>query len=166
MHEWGDKDVDWAGIGAAAEFLGNYCARWGRFRGQTKEKYGTVRFYAIIGQISLHDLIYPRYSYSQFPQWLWTLDLYIIGPVLRTLFGKIWYRWQVFIYRRAYKLALKKWPHLKKEILSGMDHIDLLEGYYAEKLAWTPTKWSNKEKKRFGPELIEIIENLKKNEDT
>lgn len=161
MHYWGDKGVDWKGIDDAAEFLGDYCARWGRFRGQTKEKYGTVRFYTTMGYLSLHSLIFPGYVYSQFPKWLRTLDIYVISPVLRFLFGRIWGKWQVFIYRRAYVLALKKWPHLRKEILRDMDHVDLLDGHEDIKMCWSPIQWNEKDKKRLGPVLIKAIDDLK-----
>lgn len=129
MHLWGDENVDWAGIDSAASFIQKYCNRWGRFGGQAKEKYGTVRFYARIGYLSLHGLVYPGYTYCQFPKWLWTLDIYYISPALQFVFGKLAYRWQTFIYKKAYGLAIQKWPHLKKEILYGADYEELLKEY-------------------------------------
>lgn len=126
MHQWGDKNVDWNGIESAASYLGSYCRRWGRFGGQTKEKFGTVRFYAHFGSLSLHTIIYPGYYYSQFPTWLWKLDIKFIGPILNKLFGKIFFSWQKFIYNKAYQNALKKWPHLKEEILCCADHPEFI----------------------------------------
>lgn len=128
MHDWGDEDVDWAGISQAAEYLGNFCAKWGRFTGQTKEKYGTVRFYANF-HVSLHCLVLPRwcyYKHPKFPKWLWCLDIYYLSPFLNRLPGIHKYRY--FIYRTAYKNALKKWPHLREEILSAADYKELLKG--------------------------------------
>lgn len=36
--------------------------------------------------------------------------------------------WQRFIYRLAYRLAIKKWPHLRKNVLAGADWDEYLEG--------------------------------------
>lgn len=159
-HEWGDEGVDWAGIGNAAEFLGDYCARWGRFRGQTKEKYGSVRFYAHIGHLSLHSLIFPGYVYCQYPNklnWLWKAECRIINPILNKLFGRAYVAWQVFIYKRAYKLAIKKWPHLRDEIMGSADHLELLDDCDDLKMNWHPPAFSEKDKKRLGPRLIEYL---------
>lgn len=134
MHYWGDEGVDWEGISDAADFLGDYCCKWGRFGGDTKEKFGRACFYARFG-LSLHQLIYPRFVYFKhrdFPDWLWKWDIYYISPVLNKLFGKPWAKYQEFIYRKAYEKALAKWPHLKKEILYGADYPELLEGLGCE----------------------------------
>lgn len=122
MHEWGDKEVDWVGIDDAAEYIGVFCRRWARLGGQAKEKYGTVRFYVNFGRVSLHTLVYPGYVYNQFPNWLWSLDCKYIGPTLRFVFGKISFKWQKYIYRKAYFNAIKKWPHLREEILCCADY--------------------------------------------
>ena len=37
-------------------------------------------------------------------------------------------RWQAFVYRQAYKNAIKRWPHLKREILDSADWWEYLEG--------------------------------------
>lgn len=128
MHEWGDKEVDWKGIEDCCYILHTTCARWGRFSGQTKEKYGTVRFYAYLGNISLHSLLYPEYVYSQFKwHWLWKLDIDYISPFLNFCFGKIFYKWQSKVYNHAYQKCLKKYPHLRKEILCCADWSDLIK---------------------------------------
>lgn len=126
MHSWGDKGVDWDGINQAAMYISDFCKTWGRLGGQAKEKYGTVRFYASFGWISLHSLIYPGYVYCQFPRWLWKLDTYGISKVL-SLFERPFVAYQRFIYKKAYTNAVKKWPHLKEEITCAADHQDLLE---------------------------------------
>lgn len=128
MHQWGDPGVDWSGIGDAAEFISSYCKRQGLLGGQSKEKYGTVRFYAHFGYLSLHSIIYPGYMYSQFPKWLWKMDIYYIGPFLRFFFEKPFVWWQKKVYNRAYWKALKKWPHLRAEILCGADRPELIKG--------------------------------------
>jgi hypothetical protein len=127
VHNWSDKSVDWKSINAAAEYIGKYCSIYGRFGGQYKEKYGTVRFYAKFGHISLHTLVYPGYMYSKFPDWLWNLDIMYISKILDFVIGKLFVKWQIFIYKRAYKTAIKRWSHIKPEILLSMDHPELLD---------------------------------------
>lgn len=128
MHTWGDKNVDWIGIGSAADYIGNYCIKWARLGGQTKEKYGTVRFYAQFYPLSLQTLLYPGYHFYQISKWLRPVDEHVIGPVLNFLFGKLFFIWQTHIYRKAYENALKKWPHLREEILCCADHDEYLKG--------------------------------------
>lgn len=36
--------------------------------------------------------------------------------------------WQRFIYRLAYRIAIRKWPHLRQEILNGADWDETLKG--------------------------------------
>lgn len=127
MHMWGDEGVDWEGINNAAEFIHDYCVRWARLGGDYKEKYGRCCFYAKF-DLSLHSLFYPGYAFYQMPEWLVHFDIYVFSPVCYKLgVSKLWHLWQTFIYKRAYKLAIKKFPHLKEEILSGADYRELLE---------------------------------------
>lgn len=125
---WGDEKVDWEGIDLAANYISSYCRRYGRLGGHSKEKYGEIRFDASFGYLSLHTLIYPGYYYSQFPKWLWELDVDYIGPVLQKLFEGLFVKWQKHIYSKAYIKALKKWPHLRSNILCGADWPELIKG--------------------------------------
>ena len=128
MHYWGDEGVDWRGIGDAAEFIHHYCVRWARLGGDWKQKYGSVRFYCQFG-LTLHNLIYPGHYFYRFPKWLTKFDIHWFTPVAAKLkLSWLWYKWQSFIYRQAYKEAIAKWPHLREEILGGADYPELLEG--------------------------------------
>jgi hypothetical protein len=127
-HYWGDSGVDWKGINDAADYLSGYCARWGRFDGQAKEKYGCVRFYVDIGWFSLLTLLFPYYIPRWVPRWVTTVDYRVVQPVLDYLFGGLIRRWQKFIYIRAYKNAMKKWPHLRGEILAHADYPEWIPG--------------------------------------
>ena len=128
MHTWDDKEVDWNGINDAANYLGDYGRKWGRLGGQTKEKYGSIRWYANFGYLTLHTLIYPGYVYSKFPRWLWVLDCKYFGPFLQYFFETKFIGWQIFIYNRAYQNALKKWPHLRAELLCSADYPEYIKG--------------------------------------
>lgn len=127
MHQWGDENVDWKGIDGACRYIGNYCTKYGRMSCYTKEKWGMVRAYTSMGYLSLHSLIYPGYAFNQFPKWLWNLDCYYITKLLYPFSG-LMTRWQIFIYNRAYQGALKRWPHLRAEILVASDYPELIQG--------------------------------------
>ena len=127
MHSWGDENVDWAGIGDSCDILYK-CKTWGRLGGQIKEKYGTVRFYASFGHLSLHTLIYPGHYYIRFPEWLYQLDNKIFTPILNFFFGKLFFWWQKKVYSHYYHVCLKKYPHLAKEILSCAVYPEYIKG--------------------------------------
>jgi hypothetical protein len=130
MHHWGEEGVDWKGIGDAADWIGKQLVRWGRVSvTQSKEKYGTVRVYLHFGWESPHSITHPGYAYSQYPKWLWRLCY--TRPVLwffERVLNRVVIPYQQWLYRLVYKLALKKWPHLKREILDGADYPEFLEG--------------------------------------
>lgn len=132
MHFWGDEGVDWKGIAGAAEYIGERCRRLGRINvTQYKEKYGTVRVYCSFGYYSLHELIWPGYAYKRdyWPHFMWTLDIYFWPNAFKySGLGYLLHKWQKFIYRSSYKRALKKWPHLRKEILCCADFSEFLKG--------------------------------------
>ncbi len=127
MHSWGDSDVDWKGIQDCCDILYKICYKYGRFGGQIKEKYGTVRFYATFST-SLHSLVYPGYVYNQFPDWLWKLDIHYITPFLEKTVGKLVFWYQKKVYNYAYQKCLKKYPHLRDEILCCADYPEFISG--------------------------------------
>ena len=94
-----------------------------------KEKFGTCRVYTHgLGIGSFHQVIYPGYVYNQFPQWLWKLDFAVFHKVLQ--FKPIYWltlKYQAWIYNRAYKKGVAKYPHLRTEILVNADHLELLK---------------------------------------
>lgn len=132
MHMWGDKDFDdWEALDEAADFVSGFCALWARMGGDSKQKYGTVRYYCHFG-LSLHSLIFPKYCYfkhKNFPNWLWRFDInYFQSFCQRTGLQRLWIKWQQKIYREAHKRAIEKWPKIREEILGAPDFAELLEG--------------------------------------
>ena len=120
MHFWGDSFQHFDDVERAAYEIGSFCRRWGRIGVvQTKEKFGTVRVYCSFGLIYLHELLYPGYCYVRGPYWLMTLPLFKHVPTL-------WL--QKRVYRAAYERALKKYPHIREEILHCADWPEYLEG--------------------------------------
>lgn len=125
-HYWGDEGVDWEGINDAAKFIHDYCVKYARLGGDYKEKYGRSMFYAKFG-LSLHKLFYPGHCFYRFPKWLIHFDICYFTPICDKLgITYLWCKWQSFIYRRAYQMAVKKWPHLKEEITCAADYPELL----------------------------------------
>lgn len=144
-HEWGDDWEYWDDLDAAVTFVHNYCKKWGRFSGQSKEKFGTLRFYCNFHH-QLHDLIWPGHPWLRYEHDYWwpnkwmcktfgkklkwfDFNIYIkyFGWVIRSI---RW--WQTKVYTRAYKLAVKKWPHIKEEICCCADFDELLPFYERE----------------------------------
>lgn len=129
MHHWGDEGVDWEGISAAARYIGLGLRKWGRVGVcDYKEKFGTVRVYCSIGWYSLLSVTHPGWMhYGPYPKWLSTFDIYHGHKLVRWMnfFVVPYHKW---LYRRFYKKAIAKWPHLKNEILNSADWHELLKG--------------------------------------
>lgn len=129
MHNWGQEDVDWNGISDAAEYIGLNLRRWGRVgMSQWKEKWGTVRVYCSFGWYQLHSITHPGWVRSVYPQWLWWLDCHYLSRVVGLLNPIVCWL-QARLYTYLYGRALRKWPHLRLEILSGADYPELLQKY-------------------------------------
>ena len=127
MHRWGDENVDWEGIDAAARFIGERLRRWGRVGvHQYKEKWGEVRVYCSFGWSQVHDITHPGHAYGRYPKWLWRLDCRLGWLLARPLNWLVlpFHKW---LYRRTYRQAVKRWPHLRDEILCAADWPELLQ---------------------------------------
>ncbi len=128
MHDWSDESIDWKGINDAAEYIYMYLRRWRVPVRDYKEKFGTVRVYTGLywerGWLLMH-LLKPGHVYWRFPRWLRTVDYWFpthwLNPVIHPF-----YCW---LYIRAYRNALRKWPHLRLEILCGADYSELLSEF-------------------------------------
>lgn len=126
MHSWGDDNVDWDGISEAAYYIGTNLRKWGRVSVRDmKEKWGTVRVYCSFGWYQLHSITHPGYAYSEYPRWLWNLDCTYLSKCM-WLFNWFVVPCQKLLYRYFYKRAVRRWPHLRAEILSSADFPELL----------------------------------------
>lgn len=127
MHDWSGDFPYFQEVGEAADYIGDFCVKWGRIPvTQTKEKYGTVRVYCSFGCWGLHGIVKPQYIYYQWPKWTWPINSFSDKIISKFYFVIIPY--QKFIYRLAYKKALKKWPMIRKEILTCADWDECLKG--------------------------------------
>lgn len=133
-HYWGEPGIDFQGIEKAAQYIDDYLTTYGRVCVlSSKEKWGTVRVYCVFGWSSLPEITHPRQMYKVYPQWLRNI---LYSPFFSRPFSLINYLgipYQKVIYRRAYKKAIKKWPHLIEEILEDADYPELLIGLTNEK---------------------------------
>jgi len=112
----------------AAYFIHQYLVRYGRISvTQSKEKFGTVRVYCMLGYWGFHDLLSPGRVYVNWPRWLYSLDLKYGHAVMQVL-NKLVVPYQKRIYRKAYKKAVEKYPTIRENILCTADFPDLLAG--------------------------------------
>lgn len=128
MHIWdgGSDDIE---IGYAAVYIGRGLKKWGRVSvSDMKEKFGTARVYCRFGWDQVHCITHPGYHFSQYPKWLWTLDCLYFSFVVGYL-NYIVVPYQKWLYTYMYGRALRKWPYLRLEILSGADYPELLGKY-------------------------------------
>lgn len=122
MHYWGDDFKHFRDVEEVAYKIGKFCRRYGRICVmQTKEKYGTARVYCSFDLSDLHGLIWPGYAYVRYKK-LYKLLTFRLFKYVPTLW------WQKRVYREAYKRALKKYPHIREEILCCADFPEHLEG--------------------------------------
>jgi len=130
MHSWGD-DVDWPGIDDACRYIGENLRRWGRVGvTQYKEKYGTVRVYLLggLGWHSFHNITHPGHCFSRYPKWLWSFDCRVGRYIVPFCFNWIIVPYNKWLYRKLYSNMVKKYPHLREEILCMADIDELLKG--------------------------------------
>lgn len=128
-HRWGGPFPYFVEVAQAADEIGKFCRKWGRINvTQMKEKYGISCVYCNFGAYQLFSLTHPGYVYSRYPKWLWSIDIMYISKLFQVCrINDIIVPYQLFIYRLAYKRALKKYPMIKKEILSGADYPEYLK---------------------------------------
>ena len=135
MHKWGDNGVDWSGISDAAHEIAEYLTKYGRISVQdAKEKFGTVRVYCDFGYFSVRTILTPRSGYWSSNPTLDAIDR-VVMPLISRMNPMI-VKYHEFIYRRAYKKAILKYPHLIGEIMSGADYYSLLEGLFPQWDRW------------------------------
>lgn len=104
MHSWFGDFKYFEDVARAADYIGNFCARWGFIDVmQTKEKFGTARVYINFGICRVTHPILSK-----------------VNPILLPF--------QEYIYRLAYHKAITRYPHIRTEILEGADYPCFLGG--------------------------------------
>ena len=122
-----DEKFDYKGLNDAGDYISENLVRWGRVNVRDcKEKYRSLRIYLSLGWHQMHSILYPRYIYNQFPKWLWKLDCLYFSKAVNLL-NYIVVPYHIFLYKLLYRRAVKKWPHLKREILCAADYPELLK---------------------------------------
>lgn len=109
--------------------IGQFCRTFGRIHvTDTKEKYGTIRVYCTFGFLGFHTLLWPgrAYKHKYCPRWVWNLDVKLYGSKIEQFINLLLVPYQKLIYKTAYKLALRTYPHLNKEITRCMDYPEYL----------------------------------------
>jgi hypothetical protein len=116
---------DYKSLNKAMNDLDFYCRRIGRVGGTLKEKYGSIRFYVDFGPLSLHNLIYPGYHYRQFGPKLYRIDERLETVFKYTGLNTLFVLWQKFWYKAGYRIALRRYPHIRLEIAASADYPEL-----------------------------------------
>lgn len=155
MHNWGKEGVDWKGINDAAAYIGRGLRKWRVPVRDYKEKYGTVRVYTGFGWWSIHDITHPGHAFVRYKKdgLLWKINY---SPITMKIFGllnKVVVPVHIYLYKVYYRKAVKKWPHLREEILIAADWTEYLtefgfhrvhtdERTYTIHFDWHPDNWS------------------------
>lgn len=127
MHDWSEKDFDWKGLDEAIYYLQKNLLK-GRIQvRQAKEKFGQARIYCNLGLYQFHCITHPGHCFSRYPKWLWKWDC-VVGTKIVRCFNWLVIPFHKWLYRKVYSNAVKKWPHLKEEILCCADYDELLKG--------------------------------------
>lgn len=145
MHNWSDEKVDWRGINEAADYIGLTLRKWGRVDVRDyKEKYGTVRVYCSLGWYSLHSLTHPGHSWIRYKREgiLWKLNYSEKFNQVFRLINYVVIPYHKWLYTYVYSRALKKWPHLRMEILVCADFDELLKGLWTLDELALVKKWN------------------------
>lgn len=121
--------------GELIEFVRTFARRWGRLGGDVKEKWDTLRFY-VTWHYMFYDLVFPGYPRIKFPTWLFWLDLYVYGKPIFDPIRSIIQRWQMYIYGKTYEKAVKRFPMMRREILSTVDNPELLPEELRREVMW------------------------------
>jgi hypothetical protein len=142
MHDWSEEKFDWEGLNDAGEYIGVWLRKWVRMEvTQIKEKFGTLRIYCGFGWSTMYSIWRPRYMWmpSWWPHRLDHLMSSLILPLLNIIIVPI--QKKAYVWR--YKNAVKKWPHLREEILCCADWGELFDGTipgYKHGDYWTEVK--------------------------
>jgi hypothetical protein len=154
MHEWGDEDFNWQEFNKVLEFFWERSQKY-RIGGQIKEKYGTLRWYAVFSLRGLHDIFWPghvyfyRYrqptSWNKYIRWAQPVLQYPLMWIDRLLKNCNWLQrvireYQVKKYIETYEIAIKKWPEFTKEIMMMADHQELLKDLFPFEKYWNLEK--------------------------
>lgn len=173
MHSWGSDFKYFADVENAAYEIGKFCKQWGKIQvRQTKEKFGTARIYCSFGCKNLHSFFYPGYVWMGYPRWLYKLleklfpnlriHYRIMGFPLFVWTYPVLIPWQKFIYRLAYKRALKKYPHIRHEILAVADYWELVDNLYTHNEIWELKKEESEKAEKYQNLYYRALERYKK----
>lgn len=130
IHYWGEEDFDWYNLDLAITFIGEGLRKYGRVAVyQYKEKFGQARVYCSLGLFSLEQLVRPGWCHTRWPVWLRRLtELGVFARAMLWVANRVVVPYHRWLYRRLYRLAVERWPHLHDEILDAADWSELLEG--------------------------------------
>lgn len=143
-HNWGDSWPFWNDLDKCIDFVWWFSTKIGRFGGQTKEKFGSLRFYVMF-HYQLHDLFYPGHYYIRWGKFGQFLDSIYTKPFFNPI-RRLICVYQEQIYKLIYWIAVRRWPHIMDEIVNSCDYDELLPkelGVYVRQFRIYPSEPSS-----------------------
>lgn len=139
-HVWNDGWEYWKDLGDAIHFCKKHWRAWGRIGiAFSKEKWGVFnhncQFYW--GSWPIHELVKPGYTYYQWPKWLMLIEMEYLSKAVKYI-GMRWLvqQWQKLVYNVVLWRALRKWSHIRDELLCDADYDMLWNGKEIQQQYW------------------------------
>ena len=125
-HFWGEENFDWSSLQKAVNHYWFWMYHFAGMCLYTKEKYGTLRLENFwLGKVYLTIYIKP-YSFSN-----------ILCKTINTIFPqKVIAQYQLLVFNIATLIAIKKWPHIKNEIMDDIYFDDYLYDWVKRKVRY------------------------------
>jgi len=157
-HYWGEENFDWDALYKACRFFDVNLKRWARLCVHTKEKYGTMRLEYLGYNEGIYGLIYPGRLWLNYPGPTVTkkphksirkyfpeghtyqvglfrvIDDFITAIARKCGLSRLFYRYQRLVFNIITFIAVKKWPHIKDEIMDEYDFKYLLYDWVKKKV--------------------------------
>lgn len=146
-HDWNEDSFDWHSLGKACNFF-LYLRSIGRVQiSSTKEKYGTMRleflFWAGHYHEFMHSMIYPGRLFIKWPYLVRLIDMYVFTPIARySGLCRLVTMYQRLVFNVLTIIAVKKWPHIRYEIMSELEFRDLLYDWTKKKVNYV-SNWTD-----------------------
>ena len=125
-HLWGDPDHDWESLYAAVLWFPKQLRRWGRVCVHAKEKWGCLRLEYFYWGPSLFQLIFPG-RLTSYPWWFYNFSFKYAQPLLNySGIGYLIEHYQRLVFNVLTIMMVRKWPHIKDELIEDYDFQQLM----------------------------------------
>ncbi len=130
-HIWGDEWFEKYGddLYQAERYIRGYVKKWSSCNLITKEKYGSIRYEWIFppgGAVSWRKFDYllaKVFGKKEVKPTQWTKESYYVPRIIwqGSWLYRQWSSFGRYVLRKAVLNAIRKWPHIKREIVEDFD---------------------------------------------